>query len=167
MVTAILPEHGPARLGPVTSAAARLAGAPPLAVPAELMSRRRALPDGITIEQIATALEAITTARVSLCGTTRVKGTDTPVRGDGLVDFSRHLVFISLAVNGRQVEVLTVGRDRFRRLSPGRQRETGKLWLRHTAIPLPWHNAVCLVMRMASRYTRVASGARWRRSSSP
>jgi hypothetical protein len=60
-------------------------------IPVELMSRRRALPHGISIEQIAAALAALPTARISVHGTIRVKGRDTPVYGDGLVDFRRDI----------------------------------------------------------------------------
>lgn len=98
--------------------------------PVELMSRRRALPNGITIEQIAAALEAITTARVSVRGTVRVKGRDVPADGDGLVDFSRRIFSADLTVgNNTQIELLTVGRDHFQRLPASRQRATGMLWL--------------------------------------
>jgi hypothetical protein len=108
------------------------------------------LPDGITIEQIAAALEALTTARVSIRGTARVKGRDTPVSGDGLIDFSRHIVFTSLAVNGRQMEYLAVGHDRFMRLPPARQRQTGKLWLWSWADEGHWHQTIAAMPRIAS-----------------
>jgi hypothetical protein len=112
--------------------------------------KRPALPDGITIEQIAAALEALTTARVSIRGTVRVKGTDVPVRGDGVVDFSRHIGFTSLAVNGRQEESLFFGRDRFRRLPPGRQRQTGKLWLWSEGDDGYWHQMLAAMPQVAS-----------------
>lgn len=73
------------------------------------MLSRRTLPDGITIEQIVAALEAITTARVSLSVTGRKKGRDIPMHGDGLVD--SNLMFTSITADGRQTEHLNVGRD--------------------------------------------------------
>jgi hypothetical protein len=108
------------------------------------------LPNGITIEQIAAALEALTTARVSIRGTARVKGRDTPVRGDGLIDFSRHIGFTSFAMNGKQAEYLSVGHDRFLQLSPRRQRETGKLWLWSGAEEGHWHQMIAAMPHIAS-----------------
>lgn len=101
------------------------------------MLSRRTLPDGITIDQIAAALAAITTARISLSATVRKKGRDFPAHGDGLVDASRGAMSTSIAADGRQTEQLTVGRDSFQRLPASQQQATGKLWLWN---PVPHHD---------------------------
>lgn len=115
------------------------------------MSRHGALPEGITIEQIAASIEAITTARISLRGMVRMKGRDIPADGDGLVDFSRSIVFTSLAVNGRKIEKLLVGHDQFERLPESRQQSTGKVWLWK---PGPhdgyWHRMITAMPHIAS-----------------
>jgi hypothetical protein len=113
---------------------------------------RRALPTGITIDQIADALEAATTARVSYQAVVRVKGRDIPVHGDGLVDLSRHIESCRLVVNGREVELLDVGCDTFRMLPANRQQATGKVWLwaKHCPYGLYWEQVYSAVRRIAS-----------------
>jgi hypothetical protein len=119
-------------------------------IPVELMSRRRALPHGISIEQIAAALAALPTARISVHGTIRVKGRDTPVYGDGLVDFGRDIGFTSLTTHGTQIEQLTVGRDKFQRLPASQQQATGKLWLWRPEPHDFWRQMVAAMPHIAS-----------------
>jgi hypothetical protein len=92
------------------------------------MRTRRTLPHGIAIEQIATVLEAITTARASYRLTVRLKGRDIPAIGEGLIDFGRDIESYRLSVNGKQIEHIDAGADRFHLLSPNRQQDTGKRW---------------------------------------
>ncbi len=92
------------------------------------MRTRRRLPNGIAIEQIATALEAITTARASYRLTLRLKGRNIPVVGEGLIDFGRNIESYRLSVNGKQLEHIDAGADRFHLLPPNRQQDTGKRW---------------------------------------
>jgi hypothetical protein len=92
------------------------------------MRTRRTLPNGIAIEQIATALEAITTARASYRLTVRLKGRDIPAVGEGLIDFGRNIESYRLSVNGKQLEHIDAGADRFHLLPPNRQQDTGKRW---------------------------------------
>ena len=119
-------------------------------IPVELMYRRRALPHGISIEQIAAALAALPTARVSVHGTIRVKGRDTPVFGDGLVDFGRDIGFTSLTTHGTQIEQLTVGRDKFQRLPASEHQATGKLWLWSPEPHDFWRQMVAAMPHIAS-----------------
>jgi hypothetical protein len=114
------------------------------------MARRRTLPGGIAVEQIAAALAAITTARVTIRSTVTVKGRDTEVLGDGLVDFSREIGVTNLVVDGRQVEQLTVGQGRFRRLPEKRQQETGKVWLWSPADDGYWDHMIAAMPYIAS-----------------
>ena len=85
------------------------------------------LPVG-AIEQIVAALGEVTTARVShqviLNGFSR----EIPVRGDGLIDFSRDISSVTLVVKNRQLEQLVTRGDTFRKLTADEQHKTGKLW---------------------------------------
>jgi hypothetical protein len=96
----------------------------------DLMPGPHALPGGVTIGQVAAATGAVTTARISVSAIRRRKGREFPVYGDGLVDAGRAMRFLRLVTDGQPVDVLTVGRERFQRLSAGRQQATGKEWLR-------------------------------------
>lgn len=114
--------------------------------------RRRALPTGVTIDQIAAGLEAVTTARVSDHVTVMVKGRETPAHGDGLIDFSRNIESHRLAVNGRQVEHFEAGGDTYHRLSARQQQATGKLWLWERGCPHGqyWIQLLAAVRHIAS-----------------
>ena len=91
--------------------------------------RRRKLPAGIAIEQIAAALQALDTARFSVSGIARIKGQDHPVRGEGTTDFRRRIESRQLMVDGTQLEHLDVGNDTFHKLPAHRQQATGKVWV--------------------------------------
>jgi hypothetical protein len=120
------------------------------AVAVGLMSRRPVLPDRITIEQIAAALEAITSARVSFRATYRIKGTDVPASGEGLVDFTRQHWLVSVAIDGRQEELLTIGRDVYQRLPASVQQATGKLWLWVEENDSHWNQVIAAMPHVAS-----------------
>lgn len=113
---------------------------------------RRTLPAGVTIDQIAAALEAVTTARVSDRATVMVKGTETQAHGDGLIDFSRNIESHHLAVDGRQIEHFEVGGDTYHRLSADRQQATGKVWLWERGCPYGqyWIQLLAAVRHIAS-----------------
>jgi hypothetical protein len=118
--------------------------------------RRRGLPGGITIEEIAVALGAVTTARVSSRLTLRIKGRDVPALGDGVIDFTRNMESHRLSVNGSQIEHLNVGADHFHLLSPGRQQATGKTWLWEKGCP---HGNYWAQVSAAARHAASCTGS--------
>jgi len=85
------------------------------------------LASGVTIEQVADALEGVGTARSAYHGVLAGLGRDIVVRGEGVTDFSANTASMNLVVKKRQVEALEIGGDTFYKVSPEEQK-TGKLW---------------------------------------
>jgi hypothetical protein len=95
----------------------------------QLTGQGEALPSGVTIEQIATELGALTTARLAIeARVSTFWGREIPLRGEGLTDLTRNITTLKLVFKGKEYEHLDVGGDTFRRLSPEKQRRTSKLW---------------------------------------
>ena len=76
--------------------------------------------------------------------------------------------FTSLDFNGRLVEALTGGHDSFWLLPPGRQRETGRLWVWSRTHDGYWHQMIAAMPHIAScpgSVTETLSGEPLRRCS--